>query len=91
MSIGIRNEYEPRFGREVLTLWSGSFYSVWEGEAWELPRRDGYMVTTYNGDKVRVACPTPRTDDNYREVDAAIVAAVEALYASNGSVVLVAS
>lgn len=72
MSLAVRNEYTARFGREELTLWSGAFASDYEGAALELPRHDGYMVTTWQGDKVRVACESPRTDTNYRRVDAAI-------------------
>lgn len=72
----IRSEYTSRFGREELTLWSGPFAEQYEGYALELPRHDGYMVTLYSGRKVRVASESPRTDDNYRAVDAAILAAV---------------
>lgn len=73
----VRDEYSAPFGRQVLTLWSGSFADQYEGRVWELPRHDGYMVTLYGGRKVRVDTPSPRTDDNYQEVDAAINAAVE--------------
>ena len=63
-------EYNATHRRERLSIWSGPFYSVWEGEAYSLA--SGYMLTTYNGDKIRVVCPTPRRDDNHEEIDAAI-------------------
>lgn len=64
--------------RERLVIWSGPFCSVYEGEALSLPKRDGYMVTDYNGDRIRVVCAVPRTEANYLEVDAAISAALNA-------------
>jgi hypothetical protein len=75
MTYGVRSEYELSAGRkrDYLTVWSGPFYSVFEASAVSLPKRDGYMLTTYNGDKVRVTCPL-RTDD------AAISAALAAHY-----------
>jgi len=76
---GIAIDYEHKhFGREILNVWSGAFFSVWEGEAIQLPRADGYMVRTCNGDRVRVTCETPRTNENYQRVDAAISAALNA-------------
>lgn len=71
-------DYTSTHKRERLTVWSGPFLSDYEGEAFTLPRGDGYMVTTYGGDRVRVTCPTPRTDDNYPAIDAAINAALNA-------------
>ena len=71
-------EYTSTHQRERLLVWSPPFFSVFEGEALSLPNGAGYMVTTYNGDKVRVACPSPRTDANYQEVDDAIGAALNA-------------
>ena len=66
----IRDEYAPSFGRQRLTLWSGMFASEYEGEAWELPGHDGYMVTlNYSRGKVRVSCESPRTDDNWIALD----------------------
>jgi hypothetical protein len=78
--IGVRDEYAPTFGRQRLTLWSGAWSSDFEGWATELPRHDGYMVTLdhfLSSEKVRVTCESPRTDDNYEQVDAAIAEAVE--------------
>jgi hypothetical protein len=75
-NIGIRDEYAPTFGRQNLTLWSGSFYSTFEGSARELPNHDGFMVAVEYGPKVRVECDAPRTNDNYEQVDAAIRKAV---------------
>lgn len=79
---GVATDYDSNDGRkrDYLTVWSGPFFSVWEAVGVSLPKGDGYMLTTYNGVKVRVVCPTPRTDANYTEVDAAISAALEELY-----------
>jgi hypothetical protein len=76
--VSVRDDGE-RFGRQELTLWSGAFASDYEGYALELPRHDGYMVTVgeYNPRTVRVSCESPRTDDNYLEVDEAINAALK--------------
>ena len=68
----IRDEHTPKFGRQVLTLWSGAFASDHEGDAWELPGHDGYMVALEFRGKVRVACESPRTTENFERVDAAI-------------------
>lgn len=77
---GVRDEYARKFGRQLLTLWSGSFSSMFEGQALELPNHDGYMVTLdYGRGKTRVACEAPRTDENYLRVDAAISSAVTEL------------
>jgi hypothetical protein len=76
---GVRDEYAPRFGRQVLTVWSGGFMSDYEGQAHELPRHDGFMVTLDHftwSESVRVSCESPRTDENYARVDAAISVAV---------------
>lgn len=64
-------DYNQSHKRKRLTLWSGPFASVREGEAYSLPKGDGYMVTLEYGDKVRVTCPVERTDENYREQDKA--------------------
>lgn len=77
----IRDEYAPRFGRERLTLWSGAFASTFEGTAWELPNHDGYMVTLDYLGSVRVACESPRTDENYSRVDDALNRAAQGLEA----------
>lgn len=76
--VSIRDEYAPRFGRQVLTLWSPPFASTYEGEAVELPRHDGYMVTAFDGHtRVRVTCEAPRTDENWMRVDDALAEAYE--------------
>jgi hypothetical protein len=79
-SYGVRTEYDRNEGRkrDHLTVWSGPWYSVYEAAGVSLPRGDGYMLTTYNGKKVRVTCPTPRTDENYQQIDAAVSAALNA-------------
>ena len=74
-------DYTSTHKRERLMIWSGAFMSTYEGEALSLPNGAGYMVTVYGSYflepvKVRVACPSPRTDANYQEVDAAIGAAL---------------
>lgn len=80
MQYGVTSDYEynATHRRERLDIWSNPFYSVWEGEAYSLA--SGYMLTTYNGDKIRVVCPTPRRDDNYEEIDAAINEALNKYY-----------
>lgn len=80
MRYSIRDEYAPKFGRQRLTVWSGGFASTFEGWADELPKHNGYMVRLEYADKpVRVTCPSPRTDTNYLEVDAAINAALNVM------------
>jgi hypothetical protein len=93
MSYGVMTDYDRNDGRkrDYLRVWSGPFYSVWEADGVSLPRGDGYMLTTYNGERVRVTCPTPRTDENYREVDAAIDAALRAHYRNAGPTLLEAA
>jgi hypothetical protein len=73
MTIQVRDEYAPQFGRQLLTLWSGSFADCYLGSALELPQRNGYMVTM-GGRKLRILCESPRTDENYQSVDAALAA-----------------
>lgn len=76
-AVSVRDEYAPRFGRQVLTVWSGAFASEFIGTATELPHHDGYMVRLpYVDESVRVICESPRTDDNYQAVDSAIVIAL---------------
>jgi hypothetical protein len=79
---GVRSEHERSEGkrRDYLTVWSGPFFSVWEADGVSLPKGDGYMLTTYNGDKVRVTCSTPRTEANFQQVDDAIGVALAAHY-----------
>ena len=84
--IGVRDEYAPKFGRQVLTLWSGAFASNFDGTAVELPKHDGFMVTIDHflwSHKVRVTCESPRTEENYERVDAAIEAAFTAAEAAH--------
>lgn len=78
--IAIDYDYSATHKRQRLTVWSGPFASVWEADALSLPKNDGYMLTTYTGNKVRVTCPAPRDDENYREVDRAISDALETHY-----------
>lgn len=63
--------YNATHKRKRLTLWSGPFASVREGEAYSLPKGDGYMVTLEYGDKIRVECPVERTSENFIEQDKA--------------------
>jgi hypothetical protein len=71
-------EYNLTHKRHRLTIWSGSFMSDRDGEAYSLPNGNGYMVSLEYGDKVRVECPAPRTSENYNEVDKAINDALNA-------------
>lgn len=73
--IFIRDEHKPRFGLQVLTLWSGHFSSDYEGDAFELPNHNGYTVTI-DGETLLVTCPAPRTEQNYILVDEAINEAI---------------
>lgn len=73
-------DYTASHKRERLSIWSSSFMSQYEGEAYTLPKGDGYMVHVEYGPKLRVQCPTPRTDANYVEVDAAINKAINDHY-----------
>ena len=72
----IRDEYTTTFGRQSLTVWSGAFASDYIASALELPKRNGFMVTLYDGRKIRVQCPAPRTEKNFHQVDDAISAAI---------------
>lgn len=84
---GVATDYEWAGKRDRLVVWSGSFMSTFEAEGIELPKVDGYMLTTYNdGDKVRVTCPAPRNESNFHEVDAAINAAMNEYEQKRGSV-----
>lgn len=65
-------EYNATHKRKRIMIWSGSFMSDFEGEALSLPKGDGFMITLYYGDKVRVECPVERTDATYIEQDKAI-------------------
>ena len=82
MQYGVMTDYEynSEHKRERISVWSGQFMGTWEADGYSLPGRKGYMLTTYNGDKVRVTCPM-RDDYTYQEVDAAISSALEAHYA----------
>jgi hypothetical protein len=64
-------DYNAPHKRKRFTVWSGPFASVLEGEALSLPKNDGFMITLYHGDKVRVECPVERTDATYVEQDKA--------------------
>jgi hypothetical protein len=81
-------DYNVEHKRKRLHVWSGPFFHTFEAEAYTLPKGDGYMVTTYNGDKIRVACPAPRDDRNYEEVDKAISEALNRHHEEAGRVKL---
>lgn len=85
---GITTDYEYTGKRDRIEVWEGSFMSSHTATGYSLPKGDGYMLTDYNGDKIRVECPTPRTGLNYLQVDHAINEALNAHYASNGSIQL---
>ena len=65
-------DYNETHKRRRIQVWGGSWWSVWVAEGLSLPKGDGFMLRTYNGDRVRVTCPIVRTDDNYEQVDRAI-------------------
>jgi hypothetical protein len=69
-------DYNRTHRRGRITVWSGQFMSDLEATGLSLPS-GGYMLRTYWGRKIRVRCPAPRTEANYREVDAAINAAMQ--------------
>lgn len=73
-------DYSQTHKRHRLTIWSGSFMSDYEGEAYSLPKGNGYMVSLGYGGKVRVSCPAPRNADNWVQVDEAINAALNAYF-----------
>lgn len=77
-------EYAVTHKRQRLTVWSGPFYATFEAHALSLPLGRGYMLTTYNGDKVRVKTHL-RGEDNWREVDAAIARALTIHYKAVGA------
>lgn len=87
MKMGVRTEYDMNAGRkrDYLTVWSGPFYSVYEAIGVSLPKMNGYMLTTYNDDRVRVECPAPRTASNCAVVDAAVTKALSEHYARIGA------
>jgi hypothetical protein len=74
MTYFIRDEYTHK-RRQRLTIWSGAFASDYEGRAVELPKHNGFMVAI-GGQKIRVECPSPRTNENYLVVDQAINQAI---------------
>lgn len=74
-------EYSASHKRHKMLVWSGSFMSVFEAVALSLPKSDGYMLTVYGGDKVRISCPAPRNSDNWQQVDAAINEALNNFFA----------
>lgn len=77
-------DYSADHKREKIDVWSGAWFSVWEATGLSLPNNTGYMLTTYNGDKIRVSCGSPQTDANYRDIDAAINTALNAHHANRG-------
>lgn len=68
-------EYNKTHKRDRITVWSGQFCDTFEADGLSLPT-GGYMLT-YFGKKIRVKCPSPRTEENYLQVDAAVSAALE--------------
>lgn len=75
-SVATDYDYNATHKRDCITVWSGQFCDQWEGVGFALPGNTGYMLSMYGGGKVRVACPCPRTEANYRQVDAAVCAAI---------------
>jgi hypothetical protein len=81
MTVWVRDEYAPRFGRQALTIWTGQLADVYEGYALEMPKHNGYMLKLSFGPSVRVECESPRTDENYERVDEALAAAFKSVKA----------
>lgn len=79
---GVMTDYEHNLTHKLerLQVWCGPFASIWVAEANELPRHSGYMLSLYGDEKLRVECPSPRTSENYEQIDAAINAALNAHY-----------
>jgi hypothetical protein len=71
---GITEDYEYNLThkRKRILLWSGGFMLDYEGDAFSLPKGNGFMINLGYGDKVRVECPVERTDASYEEQDKAI-------------------
>jgi hypothetical protein len=88
MRYGIMEDYDynQSHKRKRLTVWSGPFASVREGEAYSLPKGDGYMLTLEYGDKIRVTCPVERTNETYLEQDKAFNDALNAHYGETPAV-----
>ena len=76
-SIATDYAYNRTHKRHRVTIWSGAFCSDFEGSGDSLPKRDGYSVTMIDGRRLRVTCPCPRTEENFREVDRAIIRALD--------------
>lgn len=79
-------DYAASHKRHRIVVWSGPMYKTFEAEGLSLPWGQGYMLTTYNGDKVRVKCSAPRDPLNSEEVDLAIRSALLAHYKKVGAV-----
>lgn len=86
MKFGVVTDYDyaATHKRDRLHVWSGPFFSVYEATGMERPNHKGYTLTTFAGEKIRVDCPSPRREDNYTLVDAAIGAAMLRYYESGG-------
>jgi len=71
-------KYNLTHKRDRILVWSGAFCDNFEGVGYSLPKGNGYMLTLDFSDKIRVACPTPRTAKNYETIDDAVNAAINA-------------
>lgn len=85
---GVTTDYDHSADRkrDYIDVWTGQWMGSYEARGVSLPKGDGYMLTTYSGDKVRVTCPTPRDETTYQEVDAAINAALQDYHDQRGDV-----
>lgn len=72
------DQYNATHKRDRLTIWTGPFASEFIADATSLPKRDGYMIVTRAGKRIRVACEVGRTDANFSAIDSAINAALTA-------------
>ena len=73
-------------------VWSGPFYGTWEASAQVRHGAKSATFTDYSDEKFRVTLPEgftfPRTEDNYRTIDATISDAYAAHVASQGRITI---
>lgn len=80
---GVMTDYEYEGKRTHLTIWSGPFYSQYEGEAYSRPK--GWTIKLdYIDEPIRVDGPNTRNETNYEKVDALISEAIKAHLAKHG-------
>lgn len=80
-------DYSAEHKRQRIEVWTGPWFHSFEAEGYSLPS-GGFMLITYNGDKVRVPCDSPRTESNYEDVDKAIDYALKGYHILRGDIVV---